>query len=230
MSTNPTQTPAQRVAEMNEAFGNPAGNFPPDTATLEVVRAQCRNIFDEYTELLEALGYSRATVDYLKLVHENVCQREYLATADATTNVENIRDALCDIQVFAQGAQHLLGVNSDEDMHSVIDGVMTRFIKDEDDKLATIELHAKRGITHVYFEGEFPKMVMKSASNQPDAPKGKFLKSASYAATEFQPSPTKSQRTSPVENQVQDKIPARRRRLEYVETGELSSENPGLTD
>jgi hypothetical protein len=32
-------------------------------------------------------------------------------------------------------------------------------------------------------------MVMKSASDQPDAPKGKFLKSASYQNTVFRPVP-----------------------------------------
>jgi hypothetical protein len=70
-------------------------------------------------------------------------------------------------------------------MQDVISGVMTRFIKDEADKEATIALHAAKGVTDVYFEGEYPKMVMKSASDQPDAPRGKFLKSASYVNTQF---------------------------------------------
>lgn len=66
-----------------------------------------------------------------------------------------------------------------------VDGVMTRFIKDDADKQATQALHAANGVTDVYFEGEYPTMVMKSASDQPDAPKGKFLKSASYKQTVF---------------------------------------------
>jgi hypothetical protein len=70
-------------------------------------------------------------------------------------------------------------------MHTVVDAVFTRFIKDEADKAATIALHAAKGVTDVYFEGEYPKMVMKSASDQPDAPKGKFLKSASYSQPVF---------------------------------------------
>jgi hypothetical protein len=38
-------------------------------------------------------------------------------------------------------------------MQDVISGVMTRFIKDEADKEATIALHAAKGVTDVYFEG-----------------------------------------------------------------------------
>ncbi|MBK6006360.1 hypothetical protein JJB11_09680 [Ramlibacter ginsenosidimutans] len=72
-------------------------------------------------------------------------------------------------------------------MDAVVDGVMTWFIRDEADKHATIALHAAGGVTHVYFEGEYPLMVMKSASDQPDAPKGRFLKSASYQDTVFPP-------------------------------------------
>ena len=46
---------------------------------------------------------------------------------------------------------------------------------------------AAAGVTDVYFEGEYPTMIMKSASDQPDAPKGKFLKSASYKEPVFYP-------------------------------------------
>lgn len=151
-------TPFQRVAEMNTAFGNPKGNA--SNIDWSRLRSQCLNILDEYNELLVALS------------------RE---------EIEGVRDALCDIQVFANGAQHLMGVDGDADMHAVVDGVMTRFIKDEDDLQATILLHKAKGVKDVYFEGQFPKMVMKSAENQPDAPKGKFLKSASYRNTVFPP-------------------------------------------
>ena len=118
------------------------------------------NILDEYCELMDAI---------------------------ASQHIDDTRDALCDIQVFANGAQHLMGVDGDDDMHAVVDGVMTRFIKDDADLKATMELHRAKGVSMVYFEGEFPKMIMKSAVDQPDAPKGKFLKSASYSNTVFPP-------------------------------------------
>jgi hypothetical protein len=99
---------------------------------------------------------------------------------DECVEAKDFRDACADIKVFVDGASHLAGFDGDADMHTVVDAVFTRFIKDDADKAATVALHAAKGVTDVYFEGEYPKMVMKSASDQPDAPKGKFLKSASY--------------------------------------------------
>jgi len=174
-------TPLQRIAAMNEAFGNPAGDF--DNIDPRALLNQCRNIFDEYVELLHAFGVSPDVLHSFKVIHNNTLYG-FEPTVDKM-DVTEVRDALCDIQVFAGGAQHLMGVDADVDMHSVINGVMSRFIKDEEDKQATIALHAAKGVTDVYFEGEFPRMVMKSASDQPDAPRGKFLKSASYMPTRF---------------------------------------------
>lgn len=149
-------TPFQRVSDMNEAFGNKKGTYA--LLDWERIKNQCKNILDEYAELLLALD---------------------------ARDKEAVRDALCDIQVFSNGAQHMMGVDGDADMHAVVDGVMTRFIKDDADKAATIALHARKGVLEVYFEGEYPKMIMKSGMDQPDAPRGKFLKSASYAQTVF---------------------------------------------
>lgn len=100
-------------------------------------------------------------------------------------HLKGTRDALCDVNVFSYGAHHRMGIDADRDLKSVVEGVMTRFIKDEQDKQATIALHAAQGVTDAYFEGEFPTMVMKSAADQLDAPKGKFLKSASYTEPVF---------------------------------------------
>lgn len=172
-----TKTPFQRVAEMNVAFGNPKGDYR--NIDWNRVRNQCKNIFDEYCELLAALGANPIDIAVLRMTHIKVGWME-----DAP-NVMEVRDALADIQVFKDGALHMMGIDGDADMHAVVDGVMTRFIKDEDDLQATIAYHAKRGVSDVYFEGEFPKLVMKSASDQPDAPKGKFLKSVSYQNTVF---------------------------------------------
>jgi hypothetical protein len=173
-------TPFQRVAEMNEAFGNPKGVY--EKFDWNDVRNQCKNIFDEYLELLAGLGFDPVSLAVLQDVHgkhhSGNCWTHPI-------HILAVRDSLCDIQVFAQGAQHKMGVNGDADMHDVIDGVMTRFIKDEADKQATIAKHAAKGVTQIYFEGEYPKMVMKSAVDQSDAPKGKFLKSASYKDTTF---------------------------------------------
>lgn len=166
---------------MNEAFGNPKGDFT--NIDFNRVRKQYMNIFDEYVEGLKALGLSEENCTFLSKWHNSIMKVG--DWDDKKVNVTEIRDALCDIQVFAMGAQHFMGVDGDDDMEQVVAGVMTRFIKDDEDKAATIAKHAANGVTHVYFEGQYPKMVMKSAIDQPDAPQGKFLKSASFKTTVF---------------------------------------------
>jgi hypothetical protein len=175
------KTTFQRVAEMNEAFGNPKGD--PNSIDWNRIRSQFKNVFDEYCEGLIALGFDADNVEQLRLEHT-------LLTGPGQFSNENIRpndfrDASADTKVFVDGGSHMAGFDGDADMHTVVDAVFTRFIKDEADKVATIALHAAKGVTDVYFEGEYPKMVMKSASDQPDAPKGKFMKSASYSQPVF---------------------------------------------
>ena len=166
----------ERVSEMNSAFGNQKGD--PTKINFERVRNQTRNILDEFCELQIALGADPASIDALRSAAKDI---KYTGQVE----LEHVRDGLCDIHVFAYGAHHLMGLDADVDMNCVVDGVMTRFIKDDADKQASIAKHAAKGVVDVYFEGAYPTMVMKSASDQPDAPKGKFLKSASYKEPVF---------------------------------------------
>lgn len=193
MTKQTSPTSFQLVSQMNTAFGNPVGDY--HAATPEQYRKlfnQCKNIFDEYVELLGALGVEPLGLEVLKATHKDVIQTLPVDYDTASPNMPEVRDALCDVQVFALGAQHIAGVDGDADMQAVVEGVMSRFIKSEEDKQATIALHAAKGVTEVYFEGEYPRMVMKSAKDQPDAPKGKFLKSASYRNTVFPTPPVKT--------------------------------------
>lgn len=169
------------VSTMNTAFGNPRGNacdFLPMPDILSETEThfnvvpwsrledQIASIEDEYRELM---GYP------------DTGQRGALGMRD----LDGVRDGLCDIMIFALGAYHFLGLDADADMRTVTLAVMTRFIKDDADKQATIAKHAAKGVTDVYFEGVYPTMIMKSARAQFDAPKGKFLKSASYREPVF---------------------------------------------
>ncbi len=182
-----------KVAHMNEAFHNKRGDVRdlqlyqdeasgPDVGVeynvnvWSKVRKQSLSIFDETFELMAALGVPLGNIEVAK-----AAVKAAMVFADIP-NLPLVRDSLCDIHVFAYGAHHLMGIDADRDMHSVLNGVMTRFIKDDADKLATIKKH---NLNVVYFEGEYPVMVMKSGIDQPDAPKGKFLKSASYAEPVF---------------------------------------------
>jgi predicted HAD superfamily Cof-like phosphohydrolase len=167
-----------RVSKMNVAFGNPKGD--PHTIDFDRVRKQCLNLVDELGELFVALGANPASVKYY------VSNLKHAASVSSQpVDVDGIRDALCDLHVFAYGAHHFMGIDADKDMDAVVDGVMTRFVKDIHDMEATIKLHAAKGVTATYIEGEFPTAVLKSAKDQPDAPAGKFLKSVSYSDTIF---------------------------------------------
>jgi hypothetical protein len=165
------QTTFQRVSAMNVAFGNPKGD--PLNIDWDKVRRQFKNVGHEFCELLQGLGLNQACVEnILGAINRNTNPEQF----DGEVNLTKVRDSSRDIVVFADGGHHFMGIDGDRDMNAVIDGVMTRFIKDEADKQATIEKHAAAGVTDVYFEGEYPTMIMKSGSDQDDAPKGKFLK------------------------------------------------------
>ena len=180
------RTNFQNVAAMNAAFGNPAGDS--SSIDWDRIRKQCLNIPDEVGELFVALGADQAVVKHL------VSALKWAASKQVNpVDPDGVRDALCDVHVFGYGAHHLMGIDADADMGAVVDGVMTRFIKDDADKEATIAKHAAAGVTDVYFEGDYPTMVMKSATDQPDAPRGKFLKSASYREPVFTTLPAPQQ-------------------------------------
>lgn len=164
------------VSQMNTAFGNPQGH--PAEIDWPRIRKQSLNICHEFFELMAALGADPALMKKLAAVADG------LAFPNAP-DLDKVRDALCDIHVFAYGAHHLMGIDADRDMAEVVGKLMTRFIKDASDLDETVEFHMARGVRDVYFEGQFPTLVMKSARDQPDAPRGKFLKSASYREPKF---------------------------------------------
>lgn len=176
-----TNTNFKRVARMNVAFGNPEG----DACNIDVdrLRSQCRNILDEFCELQIALGAAPETVAAVRQAGRGL---EYGDGEDGRIKLDDVRDALGDIHVFAYGAHHFMGLDADKDVGAIIDALASRFIKDEADKVESIEMHARNGVTEVYFDGDYPVMVMKSAVDQPDAPRGKFLKSASYRKPFFE--------------------------------------------
>lgn len=173
------RTSFQYVSEMNEAFGNPKGN--PTAFSHSRIRAQMKNILDEYKEFGDAMT---ALEDYMgNCVDHSI----YPDPGTYAHLLDAVRDALCDIQVFTMGAQHLIGVDGDRDMASVLDGVMTRFCRTQEELDETRAKFAAKGVTETYTQGEFPKLVLKSAVDQPDAPKDKFLKSVGYTDTVFYP-------------------------------------------
>jgi hypothetical protein len=164
----------EQVSRMNESFGNQKGN--PLKINGNKLVAQCKNIASEFQELMKPLGFDVAF--------------QFTPREDPNKpSIDDIRDALCDIMVFALGAHHIMGYDANRDMTSVIDGVMTRFCKDNDEECATIEKYDELGIS-LYAEGEYPTRCLKSTHDQlgkdgDTYPKGKFVKSVGYHKPAF---------------------------------------------
>lgn len=157
------------VAAMNTAFNNPKGD--PHNVDWARLKSQVENIRRELKETLDAIE---------------------------ARDLEQTRDGLCDIQVFAMGGQHFIGVDGDADMAAVVEGVMTRFCRNQEELDATMAKYDALGVTY-YGEGAFPTYCLKSARDQTDQgdeggngdeyPKGKFLKSVGYKTAVFPPLP-----------------------------------------
>jgi hypothetical protein len=158
------------VRRMNDAFGNPEGE--PTLVSLAMLRQQVGT--HESGNVLSEL-------------------KEFTAALEAG-DVNGMRDALCDIMVFVLGAYHRMGFDADADMEAVVEGVMTRFCRNEQELADTVAYWAARGVTKVYTHGRFPTLCVKSSEDQvthdgDTAPAGKFLKSTGYRDTVFPPAP-----------------------------------------
>jgi hypothetical protein len=69
-----------------------------------------------------------------------------------------VRDALCDIQVFDMGAQHLMGYDGDRTTwRDVVSGVMTPGLSRTTPTRSPARHSCCQSVTKVYFEGEVPR-------------------------------------------------------------------------
>lgn len=149
------------VKAINVAFGNPEGD--PKNVDLEELRRQAAGVKEEYEEFIEALD---------------------------NNDPKGMRDAACDIMVFALGIFHKAGWDADEDMRAVITALSSRLCRDQSELQETMRhYHMVVGIS-VYAEGFFPMMAVKSATDQKGHdgkyyPKNKFLKNIYFKEPEF---------------------------------------------
>lgn len=188
------------VCAMNAAFGNAQGVarqlLPPPAGDAQArqlhdgawqrLQKQCENIGGRLQPGDPTFG-----IGAINIINGEVLE---LLEAIARRDLDGVRDALCDIMVFALGAFHIAGLDADADMTAVLDGVMTRFCRNEEELDQTVERWAKKGITRVHTHGAFPTLCVKAtedqtADNGEFIPAGKFLKSVGYRDTVFPPLP-----------------------------------------
>ena len=162
----------QEVKDMNVAFGKPEGNIsdfitlvdtPADYDKWEVLRTQANCIPEELNELFEALD-------------------EY--------DINEVRDAVCDILVFTIGLGHLAGMNLEHDMHKVYESNMSKFCATQNILDLTIKKYSDMGV-EVEERGSWPRKYVVSSKDQWSSdmtklfPKGKFLKGINFEAPDF---------------------------------------------
>lgn len=177
------------VAEMNVAFGNAPGfphQYVPGHADYDKawgrLQKQCENIGGKF-QILGRSFHGDINGEVLELL-----------TALHNRDMFKTRDALCDIMVFALGAYHFMGYSPDADMVAVLNGVMTRFCRTQEEIEQTQHKWMSKGITALEVGGELPYCYVKAAADQTtfdgeQIPKGKFLKSVGYKDTDFPPAP-----------------------------------------
>lgn len=181
----------EAVQRMNLAFGNPKGN-PLDFETVESgfgVPQSWRRLEKQCDNIGGSDGGPIA--GEVKELHHAIRNQD----------IEGVRDALCDIMVFALGAHHIMGYDARRDMDSVIAGVMTRFCHDANDVALTRAKYKAVGV-ELRMEGTFPFVCLKSTHDQIGTdgdiyPEGKFVKSVSYKKTVFY----QAERPKPKENE-----------------------------
>lgn len=151
------------VAKLNVAFGNSAGN--PNNPNWERLESQAKNILDEYNELMDDGIHAK--------------------------NMDEVRDAICDILVFTLGLAHMAGVPVEEDMAEVDRSNMSKFCSDEDELTETLIKYRDLGVD-VYVDGDFPMVRVKSSKQQTGLDgklyqAHKMLKSVSFSEPKFRP-------------------------------------------
>lgn len=159
------------VSDMNIAFGNPKGD--PKRINGEKLLSQCKNLGKEYQELMAAFGIEIEITYKPRDPGHNV-------------NVGDIRDALCDMNVFSLGAHHIMGYDANIDMELTVEAVMTRFCSTPEVLMETCKKYDAEGVEY-YIEGQFPRVCLKSARDQGAGEylKGKFLKAVGYRTPVF---------------------------------------------
>ncbi len=162
-------TPFRRVAQLNRDFGNRTLD-PKMLVTLHPEHTEARQ---------KAWGYVIAQCKGIKEEYEE------LMHAASEENLPEVRDALCDIMVFALGAYQRMGLDADEDMRLVVEALYTRFCRDEAHQAATA--HHYQANVHLAIElgRTNNRLWVKSAIDQTGADgafyaKGKFLKALGY--------------------------------------------------
>lgn len=163
---------AEKVAELNIAFGNPKGDL--SNPNVNAIRKQAKLCLEESVEAIEA-----SNPDMMVQVH----LQKRLTNADVgPVNMIQLADAIGDILTVGYGLAHIAGFDADKIYDLVHESNLTKFIRHEDEVEDALSYYWAMGFgdDELRIKGEFPKAYIKVAKtttiNGKEYPEGKFLK------------------------------------------------------
>lgn len=163
---------AQKVAELNIAFGNPKGDLAnPDANKL---RKQAMLCLEESVEAVE-------NADRTKLVSINFQAKP--SNADTVPyDLIGLMDAVGDILTVAYGLAHVAGFDADEVYQRVHDSNMSKFVTCDEEVEPALSYYWNLGYPSdsLAIEGDYPQAIIRvlkdTTIDGKVIPAGKFLK------------------------------------------------------
>lgn len=163
------QTTFEKVAQLNEGFGNPKGDL--SNPNVKAIRKQAMLCLEEAVEMVEA------AYPGLKIV----CQITG-ATDETSIDMVGLLDAQGDLTTVNDGVAHIAGFDGNACYDLVHESNMAKFISSEGDKIKALAYYYEQGFQpdDLYLHGNYPTMCIKVRRdiklNGKFYPEGKFLK------------------------------------------------------
>lgn len=163
---------AEKVAELNIAFGNPKGDL--SNPNVNAIRKQAKLCLEESVEAIEA-----SNPDMMVQVH---LQKRLTNSDVGPVNMIQLADAIGDILTVGYGLAHIAGFDANKIYDLVHESNLTKFIRHEDEVEDALSYYWAMGFGdgELTIEGEFPRAYIKVAKTTTidgkEYPEGKFLK------------------------------------------------------
>lgn len=168
------QTTFEKVAQLNEGFGNPKGDL--SNPNVKAIRKQAMLCLEEAIEMVEAAHPGMQVVWDLK-------RGKYQPDlSEDAIDLQGIMDAQGDLTTVNDGVAHIAGFDGNACYDLVHESNMSKFIGSEGDKIKALAYYYERGFQpdDLYLHGNYPTMCIKVRRdiklNGKFYSEGKFLK------------------------------------------------------
>lgn len=164
------QTTFEKVAQLNEAFGNPKGDL--SNPNVKAIRKQAMLCLEEVIEMVEAAHPGKKIMWGWNPEHDGKAGVDLVGLLDAQGDLTTVND----------GVAHVAGFDGNDVYQAVHVSNMSKFICREEDKVKALSYYYDIGFQpdDLYLSGEYPFKCIKVKRdiklNGKFYPEGKFLK------------------------------------------------------